>query len=182
MLSIRDFRQKEIKNCLITNRAVTSLACPVVITRLWPDQPPMVALLSRFEEKKQQQNNTYNITTTKKYPLNCWWTVVKPPCSSARLIRPWMKYNTGAGRGHHGSYCYEATSLFFSFWRKSFIGETPSSEALHFEWDVLSCQHPKPWVVLLALCRQAPNTAQRLHWKILTVQNLQWYFHPWQLN
>jgi len=36
---------KRKKKCLKTNRAVTSLACPGVISRLWPDRPLMVVLL-----------------------------------------------------------------------------------------------------------------------------------------
>jgi len=46
--------------------------------------------------------------------------VLTPPCSLDRLIRPWTRYYTGAGKARHGSVCFEATS-FFSFWRKSLI-------------------------------------------------------------
>jgi len=42
---MRGFRQKEKKSYLRTNRAMMSIACPGVISRLWPDRPPMVVLL-----------------------------------------------------------------------------------------------------------------------------------------
>ena len=116
---MRDFRQKEkTRSCLKTNRAVTSLACPGVISRLWLDRLPMVVQLSRFKEKKQQKN-TYNITTAKKYALYYWWTVLKPPCYLDRLIQPWTRYYTGAGRARHDPVCFEATSFFF------FLAEVP---------------------------------------------------------
>jgi len=37
--------KRKKRSCLKTNRAVTSLACPGVISRLRPDRPPMVVLL-----------------------------------------------------------------------------------------------------------------------------------------
>jgi len=56
--------KKKKRSCLKTNRAVTSLAFPGVIFRLWPDQPPVVVLLiaTVWGEKKQKQK-----TNKKKY-------------------------------------------------------------------------------------------------------------------
>ena len=95
--------------------------------------------------RKKTTKNTYNITTAKKYALHCWWTVLTPPCSLDRLIQPWTRYYTGAGRARHGSVCFEATS-FFSFWRKSLISES-LWDSVKIHWISVSIALQKPVVL-----------------------------------
>jgi len=72
-----------------------------------------------LRRKNNNNKNTYNITTAKKYALHCWWTVLKLPCSLDRLIQPWTRNYTGAGRARHGSVCLGANSFLL-------FGESPS--------------------------------------------------------
>ena len=123
---MRDFRKK--RSCLKTNRAVTSLACPGVISRLWPDQPLMVCFVVTVWGERTTINKHVQHNHGQKYPLHCWWTVLTPPYSSARLIRPWTKY------------CRKSSSrlslfwgnFFLSFWRKSLIDRSLKDLAILF--------------------------------------------------
>jgi len=112
--------KKKNRSCLKTNWAVTSRACPGVISRLWPDQPPMVVLLivTVWGEKQEQKTRT-----TLPRPKSTHCTADELSYSRIFLGSAESTMDEVLHRGRLGSSRFSLFwgNFFFSFWRKSLI-------------------------------------------------------------